>query len=120
METPTLILRVVFGAFFCFAGLMHFIKPKFFFNFIPNFFPKLWVNWVVGLIELILGLCIFINKLAHDAAFGVIILLIILTPIHIWDYLKEKPAIGSKKIALARIPFQFVLILGAYIIYINT
>ena len=49
-----------------------------------------------------------------------LILLLLLTPIHIWDYLKEKPAIGSKKVALVRIPFQFLLIYGAYLIYLNT
>ena len=120
MKTSILLLRIVFGAFFCFAGLMHFLKPKFFANFIPDFFSKRFANWSVGSLELVLGLFIFSNAWANFAALGMMILLLLLTPIHIWDYLKEKPAIGSKKVALVRIPFQFLLIYGAYLIYLNT
>ena len=120
MNLSILLLRIVFGAFFCFAGLMHFLKPKFFSNFIPNFFSKKFVNWSIGLLELVLGFSLFIDVYAHHAALGMMILLFALIPIHIWDYLKEKPAIGSKKVALIRIPFQFLLIYGAYLIYTNT
>ena len=120
MDTPILLLRIVFGAFFCFAGLMHFLKPRFFYNFIPDFFSKKLANWSVGIIELLLGAATFIDSFVKDACLGIMILLLCLTPIHIWDYLKEKPAIGNKKVALVRIPFQFLLIYGAYLIYLNT
>ncbi|NVJ89562.1 MAG: DoxX family membrane protein [Flavobacteriaceae bacterium] len=120
MKTPTLILRIVFGAFFTFAGIMHFIKPKFFNGFIPKIFPKLTVNYIIGFIEFILGFSLFIDSFTKYGALGIIMLLFGLLFIHIWDYTKEKPAIGPKKIALIRIPFQFVLMYGAYIIYINS
>lgn len=120
MQTSILFLRIVFGAFFCFAGVMHFLKPKFFSNFIPDFFSEKFANWSVGSLELVLGISMFFDVWANTSAMGMMILLLLLTPIHIWDYLKENPAIGSKKVALIRIPFQLLLIYGAYLIYLNT
>lgn len=120
METLVFVLRIIYGIFFCFAGIMHFIKPKFFNPFIPNFLPKLTVNYVVGIIEFVLGLGLFFSKFSEVAALGIFILLFCLLFIHIWDYMKEKPAIGSKKLAFIRIPLQFLLMWGTYIIYQNS
>ena len=50
METTVFILKIIYGAFFCFAGIMHFIKPRFFNGFIPKGFPKLSVNYIVGIL----------------------------------------------------------------------
>lgn len=119
MDTVVFILKIIYGAFFCFAGIMHFIKPKFFNGFIPKGFPKLAVNYVIGVIEFALGFSLFLDDYHKLGALGIIILLFGLLFIHIWDYTKDKPAIGSKKLALFRIPFQFVLMYGTYIIYIN-
>ena len=120
MEITVFILKIIYGAFFCFAGIMHFIKPKFFNDFIPKMFPKLIVNYVIGVLEFTLGFSLFLNDYCKLGALGIIILLFGLLFIHIWDYSKPKPAIGSKKLAFIRIPFQFVLMFGAYIIYSNS
>lgn len=119
METLVLILRIIYGCFFFFAGIMHFIKPIFFKDFIPKFLPKLFVNYFIGFIEFFLGVGLFMDKYIQFSAFCIIILLILLLPIHIWDVTKERPAIGSKKVAIVRIPFQFLLIYGIYIVYLN-
>lgn len=120
MENTTLILRILFGILFCFAGIMHIIKPKIFKNFIPDFLPKLTVNYIFGAIEFILGLGLFFTETIKNAAAGIFILMIIFLPIHIWDATRIKPAIGSKKIALIRIPLQFLLMYCAYRIYKNS
>lgn len=114
------ILRIIYGVFFCFAGLMHIIKPKFFKNFIPSFLPKLTVNYAIGVLELLLGLGLFFIETTKNAALSILILMIVFFPIHIWDATKIKPAIGSKKIAFIRILLQFILIYGAYIIFKNS
>ncbi|MAD96562.1 MAG: hypothetical protein CMB99_04460 [Flavobacteriaceae bacterium] len=119
MEVIVQIITIVYGAFFCFAGVMHFAKPKFFYPFIPKIFPKQLVNLGVGVLEFLLGVGLFINSTTNHAALGILILLFILLFVHIWDYTKEKPAIGSKKLAFFRIPFQFLLMYGAYLIYTN-
>jgi uncharacterized membrane protein len=120
MEKTALITRIIFGILFCFAGIMHLIKPKKFKNLIPEFLPKLAINYIVGILEFILGFSIFFPSMVKNAAVGIFILLLILLPIHIWDATKIRPAIGSKKIAFLRIPLQFLLLYGAYIIYQNS
>ena len=120
MDTLILILKIIYGAFFCFAGIMHFIKPQFFKHFIPEVFPKLLVNYVIGFIEFALGFGLFFLETVKNASLGIFILLIILLPIHIWDLTKERPAIGSKKLAIIRIPLQFLLMYGIYFVYIHS
>lgn len=114
-----LTVRIIFIAFFMFAGIMHIVKPKLFKHFIPKPFPKLLVNYVVGVIEFALGAGLIFLATAKYAALGIIILLILFLPIHIWDVTRERPAIGSKMLAFVRIPLQFVFIFLAYLIYTN-
>ncbi|SHM79114.1 hypothetical protein [Polaribacter sp. KT 15] len=118
METTVLILRIFFGILFCFAGIMHIIKPKIFKHFIPEFLPKLLINYVFGALEFFLGLGLFFTTSVKNASVGIFILLVIFLPIHIWDATKIRPAIGSKKIAYVRIPLQFLLMYCIYLIYI--
>jgi len=51
---------------------------------------------------------------------GVFILMLLFLPIHLWDLSKEKPAIGSKKLATIRVPLQFLLMYVSYLIYTNS
>ncbi|CAM1346301.1 DoxX family protein [Tenacibaculum crassostreae] len=111
------ILRIIFGIFLAFAGVMHLIKPKIFNRFIPDFLPKLAVNYITGLIELAIGIGLLINQTTKQAALAMFILMLFFLPIHIWDVFREKPAIGSKKIAIIRVPLQFLLLYIAYLIY---
>ena len=120
MTTLLLILKIVFGAFFMFAGVMHIIKPKIFKHFIPEGFPKKTINYIVGLVEFVLGLGLFFSQTVSNAALGIFILMIVFLPIHIWDVTKERPAIGSKRMAIIRIPLQFVLMYCAYLIYLES
>jgi uncharacterized membrane protein len=119
VDSLVLILRIVYGCFFCFAGIMHFLKPQFFKDFIPKFFPKKLVNYGVGFVEFALGLGLFFNPITTYASLSIFILLIILLPIHLWDLTKKKPAIGSKKLAIIRVPIQLLLMFGIYIVYQN-
>lgn len=111
------ILQIVFGVFFCFAGIMHIIKPKVFKHFIPDFFPKQTVNYIVGFVEFILGFGLFFLSTIKNASLGIFILMILFLPIHIWDLTKSRPAIGSKKLAIIRIPLQFLLMYFSFLIY---
>ena len=103
-----------------YAGGMHFVKPKFFKYFIPDFLPKLTVNYGVGLIEILLGSGLFFSRTVKEAAIGIFVLMLIFLPIHIWDATKKRPAIGSKKMAFIRIPLQFLLMYLSYLIYTNS
>ena len=120
MDVLIIILRIIFGVFFAYAGFMHFKKPRFFNGFIPDFLPKLTVNYVFGFIEFVLGVGLFLNQTTKNAAVGIFVLMLLFLPIHIWDLTKKRPAIGSKKLAIIRIPMQFALMYCAYLIYMNS
>ena len=120
MTITVQIIKIVFGIFFMFAGIMHIIKPSFFKHFIPNSLPKKTVNYVVGVIEFSLGLGLFFNETTQKSAIGIFVLMIVFLPIHVWDATKERPAIGSKRTEIIRIPLQFLLMYCAYLIYTPT
>ena len=54
MEILLITLKSIYGAFFLFAGVMHFLKPKFFFPFIPKMFPRDLSNYGAGFLEVVL------------------------------------------------------------------
>lgn len=112
-----LILRILFGCFFIFAGFMHLIKPKTFNNFIPDFLPKTTVNYVVGILEISIGLGLLIPFTIKSASLLMFVLMLVFLPLHILDAFKEKPIIGSKTVAYIRIVIQFLLLYVAYLIY---
>ncbi len=115
-----LILTIIFGLLFMVAGLYHIVNPKFFEHFIPNIFPKITVNYIVGFIEFALGLGLFFPTMTSYVSLGIFIIMFLFLPIHIWDATKKKPAIGSKFIAYIRILLQFLFLYGAYSIYQNS
>ncbi|MDY0780188.1 DoxX family membrane protein [Tenacibaculum sp. IB213877] len=117
MSKLILFLRLVFGLFFVFAGIMHFVKPKIFNRFIPKPLPKLIINYIAGFFELAIGIGLIFTNTSKKAAAGMFFLMLIFFPIHIWDLFREKPAIGSKKLAIIRAPLQFLLLYIAYLIY---
>ncbi|MGY0407182.1 MAG: hypothetical protein ACWIPJ_02330 [Polaribacter sp.] len=120
MAVSILILKIIFSGFFMFTGIIHIIKPQKFKHFIPNFFPKNIVNYVVGVLEVSLALGLFFSETVKNTAIGIFILMVLFLPIHIWDATKTKPAIGSKKIAFTRIVLQFLLIYFAYLLVVNS
>ena len=120
MDVFMLILRIIFGGLFMFAGMMHIIKPKTFKHFTPPFLPLKATNYLAGIVEFGLGLGLLFSQIAKEAAIGVFMLMILFLPIHIWDVTKQRPAIGSKKMAIIRIPLQFLLMYLSYLIYINS
>jgi uncharacterized membrane protein len=72
-----------------------------------------------GAIEVILGLGVFMPQYRQKATFGIFILMLLFLPLHIWDVFRENPAVGSHKVALVRLPIQFVFIAWAWFNYKN-
>ncbi|MEM6801193.1 MAG: DoxX family membrane protein, partial [Bacteroidota bacterium] len=105
-----LILRILMAAFMVYGGINHFLNPTFYEAFMPDFFPKDLANYASGIAEIGLGIALLIPRYRKTAAWGLIALMIIFLPLHIWDLFKEAPAIGSKTAAWIRIPIQFLFI----------
>ena len=105
------ILKIVIALFMIYAGIQHFLKPAFFMPFVPEFLPlKTTIIYASGVAEILVGVLLLIKKYAKICAIGILVLLFLFLPIHIWDVFSETPAIGSQKAALIRLPIQFLLI----------
>jgi uncharacterized membrane protein len=105
------ILKIVIALFMIYAGIQHFLKPAFFMPFVPEFLPlKTTIIYASGVAEILVGVLLLIKKYAKIGAIGILVLLFLFLPIHIWDVFSETPAIGSQKAALIRLPIQFLLI----------
>jgi uncharacterized membrane protein len=109
------ILAIIFLSFIMVYGAYnHVANPAFYNGFIPAIFPKLIVNYFSAVVELIIGLLIIVPKWRKMGSLSFIGLMIAFFPIHIWDFLKEVPAIGSKEAAIIRLVVQFIFIGIAY------
>ena len=109
------VLRILFAIFMIYGGIQHFVKPEFYTVFVPDFLIyKDIIIYASGVVEILLGILLLIPKYKYIGATGILILMILFLPIHIWDVFSETPAIGSHKAALIRLPIQFVFIALAY------
>ena len=79
--------------------------------------PLILTNILTGIVELGLGIGLLFKKYRKQAAFGVFLLMIAFLPLHFIDVFKDHPAIGSKTVAMIRLPLQFVLIYWAWYIF---
>ncbi len=109
------VMQVVLAVFMIYAGIQHFIKPLFYKPFVPGFLPfKISIIYISGVLEVVFGLFLFIPKYVKLASTGILILLLLFLPIHIWDVFMESPAIGSHKAALVRLLVQLLFIGWAF------
>lgn len=109
------IVRIIFATFIVFAGVQHFLKPEFYKPFVPSFLPfTTAIIYVSGIFEIVLGLTLFVPKYMKAAAQGIMILMLVFLPTHIWDVFSDTPAIGSHKAAIVRLPIQLLFIAIAW------
>lgn len=109
------VLQVVLALFLIYGGVQHFLKPTFYEPFVPAFLPaKTMIVYLSGVVEIVLGILLLVPKYTKLAATGIIILMLVFLPVHVWDVFSETPAIGSRQAALIRLPFQFLFIAWAY------
>ena len=105
------VLKIVLGVFLIFGGIQHFIKPDFYIPFVPEFLPfTMPIIYVSGFVEIVVGVLVFIKRYEIIGAWGILVLMLLFLPIHIWDVFSETPAVGSQKAAFIRLVFQFLLI----------
>ena len=94
---------ILLGLLLIAGGIAHFRIPGLSDPFIPDFLPKDLVHIGVG-----------VTELRTQAAWGIFILMLCFLPFHALDLFREKPAIGSLKLAIIRVPFQFLFIYMAW------
>lgn len=117
MKNLKLSLTFLFGVFMIFGGVNHFIKPEMYAPFTPDFLPSLAINYLAGVAEIVLGLGVFIPRYRSKATFGILLMMLVFLPLHVFDIFKENPAIGSHQAAIIRLPVQFLFIAWAWFIH---
>ena len=105
------ILKWLFGVGFALAGVLHFILPEYYLKIMPPVLPApLFLVYLSGVFEIVLGILLLIPKYTRRAAYGLMALLIAVFPANI--YMAANPQLFSQfsSTALyARLPLQIVL-----------
>lgn len=105
------------GVLFVLAGMNHFRKPKLYERIMPPYIPA--HNAMVmlsGIAEMILGFMLMNKNTQSEAAWGIIIMLVVFLPIHIYMLQSEKAAMKLPKwVLILRLPLQFGLMYWAFL-----
>ena len=116
MKTIKKILKWIFALVFLAAGVLHFAASETFVRIVPPALPfPLFLVYLSGVFEIVLGVMLLIPKYTRLAACGLIALLVAVYPANIYMALSAQqfPDINPLLIYL-RLPLQFVLIAWAY------
>jgi uncharacterized membrane protein len=105
---------IVFGLLMITAGSMHFIMPHIYDPFMSDFLPKLAVNYATGVIEILVGIGMFVPSTRSICSLAILCLMVAFLPLHIADVFRENPAIGNHTAAYIRLPIQFLLVFLAF------
>ena len=104
------------GFLMIFAGFYHFKKPKIYQKIIPPYLPgKSTLVLISGALEMILGLMLLNPATQEIAAWGLIGLLILFLPVHIYMLQDKNASLKLPKwLLIVRLPLQFALIYWVY------
>tara|TARA_B110000238_G_C16140185_1_gene445855 strand:- start:8 stop:409 length:402 start_codon:yes stop_codon:yes gene_type:complete len=112
---PITVIKVLLGVLMISGGIQHFRSPDLYIPFVPSFLPlTVAIIYVTGLLEIIFGLALFSREWSSTGASGVLWLMLLFLPLHVWDVFSESPAIGSHVAAMIRLPIQFLFIFLAW------
>ena len=110
------ILKWLFGVLFALAGANHFVHTEFYVRIMPPYLP--WhtaLVYVSGAAEITLGVMLFFRRVERLAAWGMIALIIAVTPANVQMALHPELYPGYSPLALwVRLPLQGVLIAWAF------
>ena len=110
-------LSVLFGIILLVGAVGHIVSPEFYTGFIPEPSPEALANGFAVVVEAAIGIGLFIPRLRARAGLAFAVLMIGFMPLHIWDALKEAPAVGSHAAAAIRLVVQVLFIAGGVAIF---
>jgi len=108
--------QYLMGILLVLAGMNHFRKPKLYERIVPSYIPAAGtVVMLSGVLEMVLGFMLMNKNSQTEAAWGIIIMLILFIPVHIYMLKNQKASLKLPKWALIlRLPLQLALIFWAY------
>ena len=109
--------QYLIGIILVVAGMNHFWKPKIYERIIPPYLPSPGSLVIIsGIVEMILGFMIMNKNSQQEAAWGIIILLVLFIPVHIYMLQNEKASMKLPKwILILRLPLQLALMYWAFL-----
>jgi uncharacterized membrane protein len=116
MDKLKLAFQYLLAIFFILAGANHFLNADFYLKMMPPYLPwHLFLVYLSGVFEIILGIMVIIPKLTRIAGWGLIALLIAVFPANLHMALNPDLFPNISSVALwIRLPLQAVLIAWAY------
>lgn len=77
--------RILLIGFYLIAGTNHFINPAFYLGLIPDYLPfPEFINYASGVVEVLLGIGVAIPRWRKVSVYGIIMLLILFIPSHVY------------------------------------
>jgi uncharacterized membrane protein len=116
MRIVKLVLKYALGLSFVAAGLNHFVDPDFYLKIMPPYLPwHLFLVYVSGLFEAVLGMALLIKRSTRSAAWGLMALLVAVYPANIHMALNHELYPEYNQAMLwVRLPIQVVLMAAVY------
>ena len=112
------IVAITLGFMYIVVGIKHFTEPEIFIAITPPFiYFREAAVYFTGLIEIVGGALLLINKYRKKGGALMIILLLLVFPANIYLVFSEEAQIvfqGTRADAIIRLPFQIPLIFIAY------
>lgn len=103
------------GLLYIAAGVNHFIHPEFYIKMIPFLPYPIQINFLSGIVEVLVGLTVMIPAFRIKAARGIIALLVAVFPANIYMALHWAEWGNSPYPLFLRLPIQALLIWWAYL-----
>ena len=110
MKTLKKILQINLSVGMIAAGIYHFVNPAFYLRMMPPVLPAhLFLVYLSGVIEILLGVLLLVTKFTRLAAWGLIALFVAIYPANIYmaTHTELFPEISPLALYL-RLPFQIV------------
>ena len=111
--------RYIIAGLFFLTGILHFIKPQFFVNIMPDYIPwHMAMVYISGVAEIFGAVGILFTTTQAWAAWGLILLLIAVFPANINMTVEAVQKLGYASwytiATILRLPLQFVLMYWVY------
>lgn len=99
------------------VGLGHFFAIENMSRMLPDWLPMKTAGVVAtGVLELVLAALLWVPRSRAIAGKAVFFMLLVYTPLHVIDVMREAPVIGPKVVAIIRLPIQVVLLYLAWLV----
>lgn len=111
------ILAYLFGGILILSAVNHIFAPDTYSAMIPSFVTPLLANVLAAIAELAIGIALFIPRFRAWGALLFTGLMLAFLPIHVWDLVRENPAIGEPPAPIIRLAVQLLVIYLGYWLY---